>query len=281
MDEDTGSDTAGSVPASGSESKSAPDSEASPGFEARLHVDGIEVDAADVALLRAVDREGSLNAAAASLSRSYSRAHDRVTALEAALGPLVERQRGGSDGGGSRLTPRARDLIARFARLRAALAGTAAVEATVLDGRVRERTGSTAVVDTSAGSVRAVLVGAGDDDAVQVTIRADAVTLQDPSAAPPDGATSARNRLEGTVTAITARTDPTGSTAGPEADADDGTGEGPPDDALALVSVDVGGVGTLSALVTPESRTRLGLAPGRTVVATWKATATRATPVRG
>jgi len=244
------------------------DPEAAAGFEARLHVDGVTFDADDAALLRAVAREGSLNAAAAALGRSYSRAHSRVTALETALGPLVERRRGGPGGGGSRLTPLARAVLARFARLRAALAETAAVEATVLEGTVRERDGPLAVVETPAGAVRAVLDGAADR--VQVTVRADAVTLHDPATVPPADATSARNRIEGTVATV--------EPAVPDAGGVDGDGAEDGSASLALVRVDAGTGPRLAALVTPESRGRLDLTPGRSVVATWKATATRATP---
>jgi molybdopterin-binding protein len=44
------------------------------------------------------------------------------------------------------------------------------------------------------------------------------------------------------------------------------------------VAVDVGGEASLLALVTADSRERLSLTPGDPVVATFKATATRATP---
>ena len=95
------------------------------GFEARLQADGVTFEGRDATLLRAVDSEGSLNAAATSLGRSYSRCHERLADLEDAFGPLVERTRGGSGGGGSRLNDRARALLARFERLRAEFSGVA------------------------------------------------------------------------------------------------------------------------------------------------------------
>ena len=64
------------------------------GFDAHLRADGVEFDAADAELLRTIDSEGSLNRAADALGRSYSRAHQRLTELEEAVGPLVARQRG-------------------------------------------------------------------------------------------------------------------------------------------------------------------------------------------
>jgi molybdate transport system regulatory protein len=223
------------------------------GFEAHLRADGVEFDAEDAELLRAVDREGSLNRAAEQLGRSYSRAHQRLTALEDALGPLVTRQRGGSGGGGSELTDEARAVLARFERLRAEFTGTAEVEETVLSGRVVSREGELATVETAAGQVRA-LAPEADTDAVQVALRADAVTLHAPEDAPAEEATSARNRFSGTVSAIDA-------------------GE-----QVARVLVDVGADATLAALVTVSSVEKLDLQAGSEVVVSFKATATRASP---
>jgi len=89
---------------------------------------------------------------------------------------------------------------------------------------------------------------------IRLTIRADAVTLQSPSGPAESERTSARNRLEGTVSTVDA-------------------GE-----AVALVAIDVGSV-TLSALVTGASVDTLDLRPGTPVVASFKATATRGVPV--
>jgi molybdate transport system regulatory protein len=231
------------------------------GFEARLEVGEVTVDERDAAVLAAVDREGSLSAAADALGRSYSRVQKRVSALEDECGPLVARTRGGADGGGSRLTPAGRDLLARFARVRAALTGTAETETAVLSGTVRTCDGELATVDTAVGPVRALrFEDAGD---VQVAVRADAVTLHDPADAPAADASSARNRFAGVVESVEER------------------------ESVALVHVAVeddeatgderGAV--LPVLATQASVDRLALAPGRAVVATFKATATRATPV--
>ena len=230
---------------------SAPD----PTFETRLHADGVEFDGRDAALLRAVAGEGSLNAAASALGRSYSRAHERLGELEGAFGPLVERTRGGAGGGGSRLTDGARALLARYDRLRAEFTGVAEATETVVEGHVVERRGELAVVETDVGRLRALTPS--DAETVQVTLRADAVTLHAPADAPPAGGTSARNRLEGVIGAVE-------------------VGE-----AVGTVTVDVGGRDgnvALDALVTLESVERLGLAPGEPVVVTFKATATRAVP---
>lgn len=222
------------------------------GFDARLRADGVAFGERDAELLRAVDAAGSLNAAASELGRSYSRAHDRLTDLEDAFGALVERQRGGSGGGGSALTERARDLLAAFDRLRAGYNAIAETTETVLDGDVIDRDGELGTVETAAGRVGALVPP--EADSVEVVLRADAVTLNDPDDAPAGGATSARNRFTGEVVAV-----------------DRG-------ESICRVSVDVGADDPLVALVTEESRQRLGIKIGRTVVASFKATATRATP---
>jgi len=224
-------------------------------FDAKLRADDVAFEAADAALLRAVDAAGSLNAAADALDRSYSRAHKRLATLEAAFGSLVDSSRGGSGGGGSSLTPRARQLLARFERLRTEFSGVADVEETVFEGTVVGREGELATVETPAGRLRAL--APPDASAVSVTVRADAVTLYDPAAVPPLAATSARNRVEGTVESVT-----------------DGR-------SVHRVALDVGGDRRLVALVTARSRRRLDIAPGDALSASFKTTATRATPTDG
>jgi molybdate transport system regulatory protein len=223
------------------------------GFDARLRAGEVAFDASDAALLEAIDDQGSLNRAADELGRSYARAHQRLEELESEFGVLVERQRGGAGGGGSALTEEARRVLARFDRLRTAFSGVAAVEETVLSGAVVARDGELALVETPTGRVRALApVDAGR---VALSVRADAVTLHAPADAPPGGATSARNRFRGRVAGIDA-------------------GE-----SVALVAVDMGAGDPLRALVTRDSLGRLDLAVGDEVVASFKATATRGTPV--
>jgi len=218
-------------------------------FDARIGQGDVTLTARDVELLRAIDNHGSINAAATALGRSYSRAQQRIVELEEAFGDLVVRTRGGSGGGGSQLTDSARRLLSRYDRLRAEFSGVAETAETVLTGRIVERDGELATVETPAGVVRALVPPNGDE--VRLTLRADAVTLQSPSRSPDADRTSARNRLEGTVLTVDA-------------------GE-----AVALVTVDVGGDVTLSALVTDASVEKLRLHRGTPVVASFKATATR------
>ena len=211
---------------------------------------GVEFDERDVALLQAIDDTGSIAKASTELGRSRARDLSRIETLESAFGDLVERRRGGSDGGGSRLTDTARRLLNRYERLQAALSATARVPETVLDGTVSSVSGELADVQTTVGTVCGLHHGVAAGDTVQIRIGADAVTVLDPDADPEPSATSARNRLSGAVTGL-----------------DRG-------ETVCTVAVDVEGT-TFRALVTKESVDRLELAPGRAVVLTWKATATR------
>ena len=71
-----------------------------------------------VALLDAVDDTGSLSAAAVRLNVPYRTAWTRLREIEAGLGfKVLDTQIGGVEGGGSKLTPAARDVIDRFHRV--------------------------------------------------------------------------------------------------------------------------------------------------------------------
>jgi molybdate transport system regulatory protein len=71
-----------------------------------------------VDLLEAIDNHGSLRRAAEALDIPYRTAWERVKATEGEVGfRLLDSESGGLDGGGSRLTPEARDLCRRFRRV--------------------------------------------------------------------------------------------------------------------------------------------------------------------
>ncbi len=73
-------------------------------------------------LLRAVDEQGSISAAARLLDMSYRKAWGQIKAMEADFGlRLVSLQTGGSGGGGAQLTPEARNLLAKYDLLTAGL----------------------------------------------------------------------------------------------------------------------------------------------------------------
>lgn len=220
------------------------------GGEPFLAIEGVRVDERDVRALSAIAEHGSMHRAAGELGRSYSRLQKRITELEETLGPLVERTRGGEGGGGSTLTPTAHDLLARFDRLQAEFSGLARAEESVFPGTVVDREGLLGTIETPAGTVRGIVTP--DADTVQVSIRSDAVGLTTPDDAPKPTATSVRNQFEGTVTDIDAQS------------------------GLAHVAVDVGADTPLVTLLTQTSLDTLDLAVGDPVVASFKATATRA-----
>ena len=71
-----------------------------------------------VELLEAIEAHGSLSRAAEALDIPYRTAWERIKATEGEIGfRLLDSESGGLDGGGSRLTPQARDLCRRFRRV--------------------------------------------------------------------------------------------------------------------------------------------------------------------
>lgn len=92
----------------------------------RLDLAAGRVGPGKIALLEAIDREGSISAAARALGMSYPRAWGLVEALDTALGePAVSRAPGGRNGGGAALTPAGRSLISRYRAVEAAAQGEA------------------------------------------------------------------------------------------------------------------------------------------------------------
>lgn len=66
-------------------------------------------------LLSRIEQTGSLRAAAISMGMAYTKASRMVKVAEASVGfALTERTIGGAGGGGSRLTPQARELLERY-----------------------------------------------------------------------------------------------------------------------------------------------------------------------
>ncbi|MEW6260504.1 MAG: LysR family transcriptional regulator [Thermodesulfobacteriota bacterium] len=66
-------------------------------------------------MLEAIERDGSIQAAAKELKMSYRALWGRITATEKRMGrQLLTRIVGGSSGGGSRLTPFAKTLLESF-----------------------------------------------------------------------------------------------------------------------------------------------------------------------
>ena len=68
-------------------------------------------------LLRRVEKSSSLHQAAGEMGMSYSKAWKLVQTMEKRLGfVLLDRKVGGPSGGGSRVTPRGKDLLKRYER---------------------------------------------------------------------------------------------------------------------------------------------------------------------
>jgi molybdate transport repressor ModE-like protein len=66
-------------------------------------------------LLKKVDELGSLRQAAAAMEMSYSKAWTIISRLEISLDfELLEKQIGGSDGGGSELTVEGKELLRKY-----------------------------------------------------------------------------------------------------------------------------------------------------------------------
>jgi molybdate transport system regulatory protein len=92
----------------------------------RLDLASGRVGPGKIALLEAIDREGSISAAARALGMSYPRAWGLVGELDEALGkPVVVRTLGGRKGGGASLTEAGRALIAHYRAVEAAAQGEA------------------------------------------------------------------------------------------------------------------------------------------------------------
>lgn len=69
-------------------------------------------------LLQAIEQTGSLSGAAAKMDVPYRTAWYKLKEIETQLGVrLVETHSGGSDGGGSSLTPEGREILRRFRRV--------------------------------------------------------------------------------------------------------------------------------------------------------------------
>ena len=80
-----------------------------------------------IALLEAIQREGSISAAARALGMSYRRAWELVAELNRIFtAPVVERVTGGSGGGGARLTELGEALLVGFREIETAASRAAA-----------------------------------------------------------------------------------------------------------------------------------------------------------
>ncbi len=233
------------------------------------------VGAGRIALIEAVDRLGSIRAAATALGLSYKAAWDGVQALNnLAAHPLVETVAGGRTGGVARVTVAGRRLAAAFREAEAALAAAAARLSKTLDGspdlfwslgmrtsaRNALRGEVTAVTNGAVNAevqVRLVdgvtvtaIVTRQSVQALDLAVGRPAVALIDSTAiilAVGEARTSARNSVSGLVQAR-----------------EDGA-------VNSEILIEIGGGKTLAATITLASAEDLGLRPGSPVTALIKA----------
>ncbi|OUJ18330.1 Molybdopterin-binding protein ModE [Methanonatronarchaeum thermophilum] len=207
----------------------------------------------DLELLKSIEEYGSINRASKVLSRSYSHSQKRIDRLENAFGRLIDRRRGGVDGGGSELTSLAEQLVETLENKITDLVVTADTEMTVVEGRVVEMDRDLAVIDTSIGRLNTIKKGWMElGQVTRVLIRADIITLQDPGRT---RRTSALNTVLGEVVGLD-RSESGGT---------------------AIVYLEVGGT-TIKAVVTKNSIKNLDITRGKELTATFKATATKVIP---
>lgn len=70
------------------------------------------------AILKSIEKTGSINKAAKRMNMSYRRAWSYVVSIEKRIGrPLFTKIKGGKDGGGTVLTDYAKDLLKKFEKM--------------------------------------------------------------------------------------------------------------------------------------------------------------------
>ncbi|MBI5335387.1 MAG: TOBE domain-containing protein [Burkholderiales bacterium] len=140
-----------------------------------------------VRLLEAIDAHGSITQAARHVPLSYKAAWDAVDAMNnLAEEPLVDRSTGGRRGGGTRLTPYGRRMVALYRAVEAEY--QAALER--LASRINEGLDEADAADACTGASAAQADGAGSIRAFQRLLRRMALR------------TSARNQLACTVVGL-------------------------------------------------------------------------------
>lgn len=233
-----------------------------------------------VGLLRAIAEHGSITQAAKAIGMSYKGAWDAVDVMNNLAGaPLVERAAGGRGGGSTRLTPRGLQLVERFAKIDEThgrfvqLLSDEAIDLATDFNLMRLLNMKISARNQLLGTVSSHKIGAVNDE-VELTLAGGArivaivtresaellglkvgatafALVKAPSviiATDLDGARlSARNQLKGTISAVT------------------------PGAVNAEVVLDVGGGVSIAAIVTQSSLHALGLAPGDSATALFKA----------
>jgi molybdate transport system regulatory protein len=93
-----------------------------------------------IALMELISQHGSISAAGKVMDMSYRRAWLLVDEINRIFRePLVEKQMGGSGGGGARLTRLGRDVVARYRAIEGAAAAAAAADIRALKASLPAR----------------------------------------------------------------------------------------------------------------------------------------------
>ena len=123
-----------------------PNGKLHPSLSLRIDIDaGGRICPGKIELLETIHRSGSISAAGRVMEMSYKRAWDLVDEINRICRqPAVERQTGGTNGGGAVLTPFGHSLVARYRKIERNAASAARKELQALRsdiGRVKRRAG--------------------------------------------------------------------------------------------------------------------------------------------
>ena len=109
-------------------------------FRLRLHLhvhDGHSLGPGKIALLEAIDAEGSISAGARAMGMAYRHAWELVDDMNRCFrAGVVVTGTGGAEGGGARLTPLGRELVARFRTMERAANAAIAGDLAALEGEL-------------------------------------------------------------------------------------------------------------------------------------------------
>ena len=111
-----------------------------PSLSLRINLDsGGRIGPGKIELLEHIAAFGSISAAARKMSMSYKHAWDLVEELNAILGkPVVSAQKGGRQGGGTKLTAAGLAVVSRFRAIERAAASAAEKHIDALQEEIRD-----------------------------------------------------------------------------------------------------------------------------------------------
>lgn len=233
-----------------------------------------------MALLRAVAEQGSITQAAKAFGMSYKAAWDAIDTMNARAGEaLVARSTGGRGGGSTRLTERGERLVQRFGQIDAAhrrflqLLDDEAADLDTEFSLLKVLNMKTSAGNQLLGTVTSVRSGAVNDE-VELTLpggaRIVAIITSDSTAALGLRTNMAAFALIKASSIIVA-TDLKGARLSARNQLSGVVASVQPGAVNAEVVITLDGGASLAAIVTQASVKSLGLAPGRSVTALFKA----------